>query len=62
MNTHRVIIRKCSDPLMWYRDEIGRSFPLEGQCHEGYLTREPAGYINIVRFADGDVVKEESTV
>lgn len=52
-------ITGCSDPMLWYADKIGevvpfvRNLPSEG-C---YLSREPAGYTNIVRVIDGELIE-----
>ena len=53
-----VLITNCTDPMMWYASKIGERVPLirviaSESC---YLCREPAGYSNIVKFADGEVV------
>lgn len=54
-------ITKCSDPFMWYAAMIGQIVPLCGVWPEsGYYSREPAGYANVVRFDDAEVVELEA--
>lgn len=55
--THLKII-KCNDPLMWYVGMVGQHVPHLGEWRgEGYKSREPAGYVNIVRFGDAEIVE-----
>lgn len=49
-------ITQCKDPLMWYADKVGQLVPMLGAWAEGYKSKEPAGYINIVRFEDARIV------
>lgn len=50
-------ILRCPDRMMWYRDLVGQLVPLIGIWPEsGYASREPAGYSNVVRFEDAEVV------
>ncbi len=56
MNT--LLITGCSNSLMWYRESIGCVVPLvrdlvREQC---WLSREPAGFVNIVRKTDAVVL------
>lgn len=53
----KLLIKRCPDRMMWYRDKVGEVVPLLGQCSDGYWSREDAGYKNIVRFADAEVVE-----
>lgn len=56
----RLLIMRCPDSLMWYADMIGQLVPYEGQWRgEGYKSREPAGFINIVHFADAMIVNKD---
>lgn len=53
-------IIKCSDSMMWYRDKVGEIVTLAKPEHadsEVYWSREPAGYINIVKKRDAEVVE-----
>ena len=53
----RLLIKRCPDSQMWYRDKVGQTVPYEGKWPEGYKSREDAGYLNIVRFEDAEVVE-----
>ena len=51
-------ITRCSDLLMWYAPLVGKVVPYLGEWPEsGYKSLEPAGYINVVRFADAEIVE-----
>lgn len=50
-------ITKSRDPNMWYAGKVGEIFPLLGQWPEGYKSREPAGYVNVVRYEDAEIVQ-----
>lgn len=52
-------IISCSDPLMWYRDKVGQTVPFLFKISEGYMSREDAGYTNIVLTDDAEIVEEE---
>lgn len=52
-------ITRCSDSLMWYANLVGQTVPYLGTWPEGYRSREPAGYINVVRFQDAEVIDVE---
>lgn len=52
----RVYIERCSDSLLWYANRVGEYVPFLREIDEGYLSREPAGYTNIVRREDGRVI------
>ena len=46
-------IVSCSDKLMWYSKLVGKVVPYLGVWEgDGYKSREPAGYVNVVRFKD----------
>jgi hypothetical protein len=52
-----LLITRCSDSLMWYAGMIGQRVPLlriEADC---YLSREPAGWTNIVKTTDAEIVQ-----
>lgn len=51
-----LVIKKCSDPLLWYAGLIGQQVPLLRVETEGYLSREPTGYTNIVRKEDAEII------
>lgn len=49
-------IHRCSDSHMWYRNHIGTIVPLVRVTRNEFISREPAGYTNIVEKQDADVV------
>lgn len=51
-------ITKCNDPLMWYAGMVGQTVPLLRTIEkEGcYISVEPAGFSNIVKFEDAEVI------
>ena len=51
-------IEQCSDSLYWYRDFVGKYVPYVRVLHSehNYLSREPAGYVNIVNIKDARLV------
>ena len=53
-------ITGCTDRSMWYSSLVGERVPFLREEHDCYLSREPAGYVNIVKKADAEVVGEES--
>jgi hypothetical protein len=55
----RLLITKCSDSLLWYRDLVGEYVPLLREYDDCYMSREPAGYANIVRKEDAKLVEDE---
>lgn len=53
-------IISCSDSLMWYRNKVGEVVTLAKPEHADpdiYWSREPAGYLNIVKKRDAEVVE-----
>lgn len=52
-------IIKCSDPQMWYAELIGDYLPFIREDGDGYWSREPAGYSNLVRREDAQVIDDE---
>jgi len=52
-----LLITHCSDPQMWYADLVGKQVPYLGEWPgEGFKSREKAGYVNLVKFADARIV------
>lgn len=51
-------ITGCSDRSMWYAGMVGQVVDLLGEDRREYLSRELAGYVNIVKKADAEVVSE----
>lgn len=60
MNTtplRMLYITSCTDAMMWYADRVGQFVPLMNRLPEGcWLSREPAGYSNIVHKLDAEEV------
>lgn len=57
-----LLIHKCSDPMMWYRGMVGQRVPYLGEWRDTpdvFKSREPAGYVNIVKKTDATVVDSE---
>ena len=52
-----LLIIKCSDSLMWYQDKVGETVQLVREYEDCYMSREPAGYLNVVRLQDAQVVE-----
>lgn len=50
-------ITGCTDGHMWYAGMVGELVELLGEDRIEYLSREPAGYVNIVKKADAEVVE-----
>ena len=50
-------IIRCSDPLMWYSDKVGETVQLVREYEDCFMSREPAGYLNIVRLNDAEVIE-----
>ncbi len=51
-------ITGCTDRSMWYAGMVGEVVDLLGEDRREYLSREPAGYVNIVKKSDAEVVTE----
>lgn len=48
-----LLITNVSDSLLWYSELLGCIVPLVKSEYNGeYLSREPAGYTNIVKVCD----------
>ena len=47
----RAIITNCSDPMMWYANQIGKEISVFKDGSE-YLTRDNGGFVNIVKSSD----------
>jgi hypothetical protein len=55
----RLLITKCSDSLLWYSGLVGQYVPLLREYDDCYMSREPAGFANIVRKEDAKLVEDE---
>ena len=51
-------ITRCSDPQLWYAGLVGELVIHIGDNDQHYLSREPKGYVNIIRREDAEVVGE----
>lgn len=49
-------ITGCYDSQMWYKDHVGKIVPLISIGDKEHLSREPAGYTNIVLARDCEIV------
>ena len=50
-------IISCCDSKMWYAEHVGDIVPLLRIYSDGeFLSREPAGYSNIIRKGDAEIV------
>jgi hypothetical protein len=49
-------ITSCSNSSYWYAGKIGSVVQYLGLDRDEYITREPSGYVNIIKFADAEVV------
>lgn len=56
MHRQALKIIRCDDPLMWYASMIGTIVPFHGAWSDGFKSQGPAGYINIVKFGDAEVI------
>lgn len=54
----KVMIVKCTDKLMWYRHNIGKTFNIHRELKDEYLVRADDGYLNIIKKSDCTPVSE----
>lgn len=47
----------CSDAMMWYRDKVGETVSFVREYDDCYMSREPAGYLNIVKKQDAELIE-----
>lgn len=50
-------ITNCTDHLMWYSKRVGQLVPYLRTHEDCYMSLEPAGYKNIVRLEDAEIVE-----
>lgn len=55
----KLLIIKCSDPLMWYADKIGQIVPYLGEKYGFYTSREDAGHTNVVNMDDAILIDDD---
>lgn len=60
INQKKLLITKCSDPLMWYADKVGQTVPYLGEGYGYYSSREDAGWVNVVNMDDAVVVDDKN--
>lgn len=51
-----LLIKQCNDHLMWYSKLVGHLVPFMFSDAQGYWSKEPAGYTNIVKHAHAEIV------
>lgn len=54
-------ITNCSDTLMWYRNKVGLTVPFLYKISEGYMSREDAGFTNIVLEQDAIIIESDES-
>ncbi|MDH1551014.1 hypothetical protein [Pseudomonas juntendi] len=47
----------CGNRTWWYRDLVGKVVPLVRHISEGYLSREPEGYTNVVKGHEAEIIE-----
>lgn len=52
----RLLITQCSDSMMWYANKIGKEVEFIREESDCYLSREDAGFINIVKKCDAVIL------
>ena len=52
-----LLITSRGDGMRWYADKVGEIVPLLAIERTEYKSREDAGYINFVQFADAKIVE-----
>lgn len=56
-----LLITGCRDRLMWYADKVGQRVAFLGEEPDCYLSREPAGFVNMVHKRDAVVERCKGT-
>ena len=51
-----LLITQCADAMMWYADKVGRTVPFLREFPDCFMSREPAGYSNIVKKYDATII------
>ena len=52
----RLLITQCSDSMMWYANKIGQEVDFIREESDCYISREDAGFVNIVKKCDALVL------
>lgn len=53
-----ILITGCSDSHFWYADQVGKTVEYVSEYDSEYLSREPAGYTNIILKADAEIIED----
>lgn len=51
-------ITGCSDPAFWYVNQVGEIVEYVREYTTEYLSREPAGYTNIILKSDAELIED----
>ena len=54
-----LLITSKGDGMRWYADKVGEIVPLLAIERTEYKSREDAGYVNFVQFADAKIIEVE---
>lgn len=54
-----ILITGCSDPDFWYAPLVGSTVEYIREYEHEYLSREPAGYSNIILKTDSELLNVE---
>lgn len=52
-----LLITGCSNSSYWYADKIGEVVKFLGHDRDEFITREPSGYVNIIKAPDAELVE-----
>lgn len=55
----KLLITGCTDRNMWYSGLVGKEVPFLREEPDAFMSREPAGFVNFVRKADGQLVEDD---
>lgn len=58
----KIHIKKCQSPMLWYAAMVGEKVDFVCEDSEGYWSREPAGYLNVIFKGDAEVVEVRSLI
>jgi hypothetical protein len=53
----KLLIKKCQSPMLWYWPLVGETVQFIREDAEGYWSREPDGYVNVVLKQDAEIVE-----
>lgn len=51
-----LMITGCSNSSFWYAGKVGAVVDYLGLDRDEFITREPSGFVNIIKFADAELV------